>query len=139
MKKYKIGYTQGTYDLFHMGHLNLLRNAKNLCETLIVGVNKDALVQEYKNKVPVINELERCEIIKELRCVDGVILCDSLDKVKVWDELHFDAIFIGDDWKGNARWKQTEVDLAKVGADVVYLKHTDGISSSLIKDKANNR
>lgn len=139
MKKYKIGYTQGTYDLFHMGHLNLLRNAKSLCDRLIVGVNKDNLVFEYKNKVPVINELERCEIIKELRCVDDVILCETLDKTVTWNRLHFDAVFIGDDWKGNERWKQTEADLAKVGADVVYLKHTDGISSSMIKDKMNEK
>lgn len=139
MKKYKVGYTQGTYDLFHMGHLNLLRNAKSQCERLIVGVNKDSLVFEYKNKVPVINELERCEIIKELRCVDDVILCETLDKTVAWNRLHFDAVFIGDDWKGNPRWIQTEADLSKFGADVVYLKHTDGISSSMIKDKMNKK
>ena len=139
MKKYKVGYTQGTYDLFHMGHLNLLRNAKSQCDRLILGVNKDNLVFEYKNKVPVINELERCEIIKELRCVDDVVLCETLDKTEAWNRLHFDAVFIGDDWKGNPRWVQTEIDLAKVGADVVYLKHTDGISSSMIKDKMNEK
>lgn len=137
--KYKVGYTQGTFDMFHVGHLNLLRNAKNNCERLVVGVNSDALVYQYKNKIPVINELERVEILKELRCVDEVILCNSLTKMTVWNEIHFDAIFIGDDWKGNERWKQTEIDLGKVGADVVYLKHTQGISSSLLRPLENAR
>lgn len=135
MKKYKLGYTQGTYDMFHIGHLNLLRNAKMQCEKLIVGVNSDELVYNYKNKKPVINELDRAEIVKELRCVDNVIICNSLKKTEVWNAIHFDAIFIGDDWKGNDRWKQTEVDLAPLGAEVVYLKHTDGVSSTLLRSK----
>lgn len=133
MKKYRIGYTQGTYDMFHIGHLNLLRQAKALCETLIVGINSDELVQRYKNKTPVVNELDRMEIVKEMKCVDDVLLCNTLKKTEMWDKIHFDAIFIGSDWKGNERWKQTEVDLAPYGAVVVYLKHTDGISSSLLR------
>lgn len=135
MKKYKIGYTQGTYDMFHIGHLNLLRQAKDRCEKLIVGINSDALVQEYKNKTPVVNENDRMEIVSELRCVDNVVKCDTLKKTDAWEKLHFDAIFIGNDWKGNARWEQTEKDLAPLGADVVYLKHTDGISSTILRDK----
>lgn len=139
MKKYKIGYTQGTYDMFHIGHLNLLRNAKAMCDQLIVGVNSDNLVHEYKNKVPVINQTNRTEIVKELRSVDGTIICDTLDKVVMWQKVHFDAIFIGDDWKGNARWKKTEEDLAPLGADVVYLKHTDGVSSTLLRTTKDNK
>ena len=139
MKKYKIGYTQGTYDMFHIGHLNLLRQAKEQCERLIVGINSDKLVQEYKSKTPVVNEYDRMEIVKELRCVDGVLLCETLEKTTMWQKLHFDAIFIGNDWKGNARWQQTERDLAPLGADVVYLKHTDGISSSLLRTKENQK
>lgn len=138
-KKYQIGYTQGTYDMFHIGHLNLLRNARALCNKLIVGVNSDKLVQQYKNKVPVINENERAEIVKALRCVDDVIICDTLDKCVAWDNTHFEAIFIGDDWKGNPRWIQTEKDLAKYGAEVVYLKHTEGISSTLLRVVENNK
>lgn len=137
MEKYKIGYTQGTYDMFHIGHLNLLRQAKEKCERLIVGINSDALVQQYKNKTPVVNENDRMEIVRELRCVDEVVKCDTLEKTIVWEKLHFDVIFIGSDWKGNARWKQTEKDLAPLGADVVYLKHTEGISSTLLRDKEN--
>ena len=139
MKKYKIGYTQGTFDMFHIGHLNLLHQAKELCEELIVGVNTDLLVNDYKHKKPVVNECDRAAIIAELRCVDKVVLCDTLKKTDAWQLLHFDAIFIGSDWKGNARWKQTENDLAPLGADVVYLKHTDGISSTLLRDKENNK
>lgn len=132
---YKIGYTQGTFDMFHIGHLNLIRNAKEHCEKLIVGVNSDTLVQQYKNKTPIINEVDRSEIIKALRYVDGVIICDTLKKTEVWKQLHFNAIFIGDDWKGNARWKQTEEDLKPFGADVVYLQHTEGISSTFLRAK----
>lgn len=135
MKKYKIGYTQGTYDMFHIGHLNLIKNASNECEKLIVGINSDQLVWQYKQKRPVINENERAEIIKAIRYVDEVIICDTLKKTEMWNKVHFDAIFIGDDWKGNARWTQTEKDLAPLGAEVVYLQHTDGISSSLLRTK----
>lgn len=132
-KQYKLGYTQGTFDMFHIGHLNLLRNAKFLCDRLIVGVNSDDLVQQYKKKVPIINENERAEIVKALRCVDEVFICDTLDKTVAWENIHFNAIFIGDDWKGNPRWIQTEQNLAKYGADVIYLRHTEGISSTLLR------
>ena len=139
MKKYKIGYTQGTFDMFHIGHLNLLHQAKDLCEELIVGVNTDQLVNEYKHKVPVVKERDRAAIIGELRCVDKVLLCNTLDKIDAWQRLHFDAVFIGSDWKGNERWKQTESDLKPLGAEVVYLRHTDGVSSSLLREKENEK
>ena len=139
MKKYKLGYTQGTYDMFHIGHLNLLRNAKAHCEKLIVGINSDALVMQYKNKKPVIDENDRAAIVRELRCVDDVIVCETLKKTEIWKKAHFDAIFIGDDWKGNDRWIQTEKDLAPLGVDVVYLKHTDGISSTLLRTKESGK
>ena len=137
MKRYRIGFTQGTFDTFHIGHLNLIRNAKSQCETLIVGVNTDSLVRQYKNKTPIINDQERLQLVKELRCVDEVLLCDSLDKVEVCKQLKFDAIFIGDDWKGSERWMQTEIELQPLGAEVVYLKHTDGISSTMIREAMN--
>lgn len=139
MKKYKIGYTQGTFDMFHIGHLNLIRQAKEQCDVLIVGVNSDRLVNEYKNKVPVINESNRAEIVNALKYVDKVIICDSLDKCIVWKIVKFDAIFIGDDWKGNLRWIQTEKELSPLGAKVVYLKHTDGISSTILRPLEKNK
>jgi len=143
MKKYKVGYTQGTYDMFHIGHLNLLRQAKERCDRLIVGVNSDTLVEEYKNKTPVICSENRAEIIRNIKAVDDCVIVETLDKVAVWNLIHFDAIFIGDDWKGNERWKQTELDLTPYGAKVVYLKHTDGVSSTLLRilkeDKIENK
>lgn len=139
MKKYKIGYTQGTFDMFHIGHLNLLHQASALCDTLIVGVNSDQLVNEYKHKTPVVSEHDRAAIVGELRCVDKVVLCDTLSKTEAWQRLHFDAIFIGSDWKGNERWKQTECDLQPLGAEVVYLQHTDGVSSTLLREKENKK
>lgn len=135
MKKYKLGYTQGTYDMFHIGHLNLLRHAKEQCERLIVGVNADTLVLQYKNKIPVVNEKDRAEIIKELRCVDDVRICSTLSKMVAWNDFHFDAIFIGDDWRGSERWLQTEKEFVPLGVDVVYLKHTEGVSSTLLRTK----
>lgn len=130
-----IGYTQGTYDMFHIGHLNLLRNAKAQCDFLIVGVNSDELVSEYKNKKAIVPLNERMEIIRALRCVDEVVPCDSLNKVEAQRKLHFDKIFIGDDWKGNARWKKTEDEMRALGAEVIYLPHTKGTSSTLLREK----
>jgi len=134
MKKYKVGYTQGTYDMFHIGHLNLLNNAKKYCDRLIVGVNSDELVRAYKNKTPVINETERCEIVRNIKAVDNCEIVSTLDKEAALEKFGFDAIFIGDDWKGNPRWEQTERDLASRGVDVIYLPHTKGISSSALAD-----
>lgn len=134
-KPYHIGYTQGVYDMFHIGHLNLLMHAKEMCDILLVGVNADALVQEYKHKSPIIGEEERRRIVEAIRYVDGAFIVRSLDKVATHKEHPFDAIFIGSDWQGSPRWQQTERDLAPLGAHVVYLPHTDGISSSELRKK----
>jgi glycerol-3-phosphate cytidylyltransferase len=133
MKKYKVGYTQGVYDMFHIGHLNLLNHAKEYCDYLIVGINSDKLVEEYKKKHTVINEQERALIVSNIKAVDEVIIVDSLDKKTILKQKPFDAIFIGDDWKGSERWNATEKELAEFGVDVVYLKHTDGISSTILR------
>lgn len=133
MKKYKVGYTQGVYDMFHIGHLNLINHAKEYCDYLVVGINSDRLVEEYKHKHTVINETERALIVKNIKAVDDVIIADTLDKEETLSKIHFDAIFIGDDWKGSERWNATEEALAKHGVDVVYLKHTDGISSTILR------
>ena len=138
-KQYKIGYTQGVYDMFHIGHLNLINNAKKYCDYLIVGVNADKLVETYKHKTPVINQVERRTIVANIKAVDECIIATTLDKVEIWKQLHFDAIFIGDDWKGNSRWEQTRVDLAEVGADVVFLPHTEGVTSTMLRPQEENR
>ena len=138
MKKCKIGYTQGTYDLFHVGHLNLLENAKKNCDYLIVGINSDKLVTEYKNKKVTINEKDRARIVAALKVVDEVHVVDTLDKKEILKKYNFDVIFIGDDWKGNERWNQTETEMEKLGIKIEYLPHTDGISTTLINSKISN-
>lgn len=140
-KRYKIGYTQGTFDMFHIGHLNLINNAKKYCDYLVVGVNSDELVEAYKHKTPIINEDERREIVVNLKAVDEAVIVTTLDKVEAWKKFHFEAIFIGDDWKGNSRWEETETELKKYGAEVFFLPHTNGISSTILrleKDSAIN-
>lgn len=139
MKKYKIGYTQGCYDMFHIGHLNLLNNAKKQCEYLIVGVNSDQLVQNYKNKIPVISEKNRAEIVRNIKSVDECIVVDTLDKEEILKKIKFNAIFIGDDWKDNKRWNETKENLKKYNVDVVFLPHTEGISSTKLRIVKNDR
>lgn len=133
MKQYQLGYTQGVFDMFHIGHLNLLNHAKDCCERLIVGVNSDELVRSYKHKAPVIPEEERRLIVENIKAVDRAVIADTLDKVEMLQRYHFDAVFIGDDWKGNPRWIATEQALAQYGVDVVYLPHTKGVSSTMIR------
>lgn len=133
MKKYKIGYTQGVYDMFHIGHLNLLNKAKERCDYLIVGVNSDELVEEYKHKSPVIGQEDRRIIVENIKAVDKAVIVNTLDKLGAQKKYEFDAIFIGDDWKGDARWLKTEEDLRPYGVDVVYLPYTKGVSSTVLK------
>lgn len=139
MKKYKVGYTQGTFDLFHIGHLNLLNNAKRYCEYLIVGVNSDELVKSYKNKETNINEQERAAIVNSIKAVNKVYITTTLDKEKILNCINFDAIFIGNDWKGSNRWNDTEKVLSKYNVDVIYLPHTDGISTTELTKKIKNQ
>ena len=139
MKHYNIGYTQGVYDMFHIGHLNLLNHAKERCDFLIVGVNADDLVRSYKHKTPVISEKERQAIVSNIKAVDMCVIATTLDKVEAWKQFRFDAIFIGDDWRGNPRWEQTRLDLAEYGADVVFLPYTEGVSSTMLRPESDNR
>ncbi len=124
----KIGYTQGTFDMFHIGHLNLIRNAKKHCDYLIVGVNADDLVESYKNKRPIVPLEERAEIVRAIRYVDEVIVTTTLDKKQVWEKVHFNEIYIGDDWKGNARWEKTGKEMEELGAKLVFLPYTKDTS-----------
>lgn len=132
VKKYKIGYTTGVFDMFHIGHLNILRRAKEQCEVLIVGVSTDELTMEYKHKKPVIPYKERKAIVEAIRYVDQVVPQTSMDKVAAWNQLHFDAIFHGDDWKGTSMYNEIERKLQEVGCDLVFLPHTQGTSSTLL-------
>ena len=135
MKKYKIGYTTGVYDMFHIGHLNLLRRAKEQCDYLVVGVSTDELVQNYKNKTPIIPFNERIEIVSELKCVDKVVPQNDMDKISACIKYNADVIFVGDDWKGTDKWNKIEEELAKYGKDVVYFPYTKGTSSTILREK----
>ena len=130
-----IGYTQGTFDMFHIGHLNLLQSARNQCDFLAVGVNSDELVKAYKRKCAIVPLMERMEIVKALRCVDQVISCETLDKKVALAQIHFNRLFIGDDWKGNARWEATEREMKILGVEVVFLPYTQNTSSTLLREK----
>ena len=136
-KKYKIGYTTGVFDMFHMGHLNILRRAKEQCEYLIVGVTTDALCFQRKNKYPIIDEQDRMAIVEAIRYVDKVIAQTDMEKIRPVRELGADVVFVGSDWKGTEAWDRYEKEFAELGCTVVYLDHTDGISSSILRDKIN--
>lgn len=134
MKKV-IGFTAGAFDMFHVGHLNLLKNAKARCDYLIAGVNTDELIASYKNKQAIVPLEERMQIVKAIRYVDEVIPVDTLDKESIWKEKLFDIVFIGDDWKGSARWKETEQVMRKHNVEVVYLPYTIGTTSTLLRER----
>jgi glycerol-3-phosphate cytidylyltransferase len=138
-KKYKIGYTTGVFDMFHIGHLNILKRAKEQCDYLIVGVTTDALCFQRKKKYPIICEAERMAIVAELRCVDKVVPQENMDKLEAVKKFNADAAFVGSDWKGTEAWNQYEKDFSEVGCTVVYLEHTDGISSSILRDRLNKK
>lgn len=129
-----IGYTTGVYDMFHIGHLNILRRAKEQCDFLIVGVSTDELVQKEKNKTPVIPFEERVEIVKAIRYVDKVVPQVDKNKMEAWQELRFNKMFVGSDWKGTPQWNAFEKEFSEVGVEIVYLTHTDGISSTQLTD-----
>ncbi|MCP3029191.1 adenylyltransferase/cytidyltransferase family protein [Halobacillus sp. A5] len=135
MKPYKIGYTTGVFDLFHVGHLNILRKAKEQCDYLIVGVSTDELVQEYKNKQPVIPFEDRKDIVSGIRYVDQVIPQVNRDKIAAWEMLNFNVMFVGDDWKGDKLFLEVEEKFNRVGVDIVFFPYTKGVSSTLVKEK----
>lgn len=137
--KYKIGYTTGVFDMFHIGHLNLLRRAKEQCEYLIVGVSTDELVKSYKHKKPLIPFEQRIAIVEAIRYVDKVVPQTTMDKLKALEKLHFNVMFHGDEWKNSDLYNRYEKEFRKNGdAKIVYLEHTQGISSSILREKIKN-
>jgi glycerol-3-phosphate cytidylyltransferase len=133
--QYETGFTVGAFDLFHIGHLNLLKRAKEYCRYLIVGVNTDAFIQEYKKTVPVIPFEERKAIVESIRYVDLVVPQDTVKEAKlaVWKKHRYQILITGDDWKGSETWRYVESFTKPLGIDILYLPYTTGISSSLIK------
>tara|TARA_B100000767_G_C19715855_1_gene514927 strand:- start:738 stop:1157 length:420 start_codon:yes stop_codon:yes gene_type:complete len=133
MKKKVVGYTSGVYDLFHIGHLNLLKKAKEQCDYLIVSVSTNELVQEYKNRKPIINLKDRMAIVEAIKYVDKVVPQINRDKLEAFHTFKFDKIFVGSDWKGSDLWNNLENELNQFGSKVVYFEYTSGTSTTEVK------
>jgi len=132
-----IGYTTGVFDLFHVGHVNLLRNASSLCDRLIVGVTSDELVS-YKNKKSVIPYDERIEIVRACSYVDLAVPQLNMNKVEALERYKFNILFVGDDWFKNDKWKKYEDDLKQKGVNIIYFPYTKSTSSTLINETLKN-
>lgn len=128
-----VGYAGGAFDLFHIGHLNVLRHAREHCDHLVAGVATDEMLLATKGNRPVIPQAERLEIVASVGLVDEAVLEDTPDKLEIWHAVHFDVLFKGDDWRGTARGRRMERDLATVGARVVYFPYTMHTSSTLLR------
>ena len=127
-----IGYTSGVFDLFHIGHINLLKNAIGICDKLIVGVTSDELIQKYKNKISVIPYAERAEILRNIKGVDCVVPQENMNKFEAWKKLKFDVLIVGDDWYETEKWQDIEGELKSVGVQVFYFPYTKSTSSTKI-------
>jgi len=129
-----IGYTAGVFDLFHIGHLNILKRAKENCDFLIVAVSTDELVQQYKNKTPVICYEERKAIVEAIKYVDMVVPQENRDKLAALEKYGFQKMFVGDDWKGSQLFNSLEEKFKEKGAEIVYFPYTQGTSSTFLQE-----
>ena len=127
-----IGYTTGVFDLFHIGHLNILKKSKSMCDRLIVGVTTDELMMEYKKKAAVIPFKERVEIVQHIEYVDVAVMQESMNKLDAWERIKFNIMFVGDDWYKTEKWERIEKELSSVRVRVVYFPYTQTTSSTLI-------
>jgi glycerol-3-phosphate cytidylyltransferase len=134
----RIGYAPGAFDLFHIGHLNLLRRAKERCDYLIAGVVADDVLIRHKGVTPVIPLAERLEIVRNVRYVDAAMPAMTNDKVEIWKELQFNVLFKGNDWQGTEKGAKLERDFAALGVEVVYLPYTLSTSSSALRRALQN-
>jgi len=130
----RIGYTTGVFDLFHIGHLNILKRAKLECDYLIVGITTDELAMSVKGEKPFIPFEERMEIVEAIKFVDEVVPQVNYDKIEAWNNLKFDMMFVGDDWKGTEEWIRIENDFGKYEIEVIYFPYTLHTSSTILKD-----
>lgn len=133
-----IGYTTGVFDLFHVGHLNILKQAKKHCDYLIVGVTTDEEVKRVKKKIPIIPYDERAEIVEAIKYVDEVVPEDNTDKLIATEKIIFNRIFKGDDWKGTEKWNMYEKAFKEKGIEVVYFPYTKGTSSTHLRNVLDN-
>ena len=134
----RIGYAPGAFDLFHIGHLDLLRQAKQHCDFLMAGVVADEVLIQHKTVTPVIPLDERMEIVRNVRFVDMVHAATIDDKAEIWKELRFNVVFKGDDWRGTEKGKKLQNDLAVLGVEVVYFPYTQATSSSVLRRTLQN-
>ena len=130
---HRIGYAAGGFDLFHVGHLNLLRHAREQCDELIAGVVSDEMLREVKGVEPVIPTLERVEIVRSIRWVDRVHVETVPDKLDTWREVRFTHFFKGDDWRGTERGRRLALEFAQVGVEIVYFPYTAHTSSTALR------
>lgn len=128
-----VGYVPGAWDMFHIGHLNLLQRARRHCDVLVVGVITDEAMLESKGKSPIIPFQERCAIVRAMRGVDEVVADTSGDKRVAWDKVHFDVIFKGSDWQGTPKGDRLEADMASLGVEVHYFPYTEQTSSTELR------
>ncbi|MCW2526762.1 MAG: glycerol-3-phosphate cytidylyltransferase [Pseudonocardiales bacterium] len=135
----RIGYTTGVYDMFHVGHLNILRNARAQCDHLIVGVTTDEMSESRKGKRPVVPTAERMQIVESIRFVDQVVAQTSSDKMQAWRDNRFDVMFVGDDWKGTPTWDALEAEFAELGVEIVYFPYTTHTSSTMLRRALDDR
>ena len=136
IKKYNKGYTTGVFDLFHVGHLNILKKSKELCNHLVVGVTTDELVS-YKNTEAFVSFEERIQIVEAIKYVDEAFAQDNMNKMEAWEKIKFDVVFVGSDWKNTEKWNQIEKKFKRFGVDVVYFDYTITTSSTKIRQKIN--
>ena len=129
-----IGYTTGVFDMFHIGHLNILKNAKAHCDYLIVGVSTDEVVESYKHKKPIIPFEERIAIVEAIKYVDQVVPQTSMNKLDAWKELHFNVLFHGSDWKNSQMYNSIIEEFKQYNVEVVFLPHTEGVSSTQLAE-----
>lgn len=129
----RIGYAPGAYDLFHIGHVNLLRRAKEHCDYLIAGVASDEVLIKHKGVTPVIPLTERLEIVRNVRFVDAAYAAMTNDKLQIWQDIRFNVLFKGDDWRGTEKGDKLERDFGAVGVEIVYFPYTLSTSSSALR------
>ena len=133
MEDYIIGYTSGVFDMFHVGHLNILKEAKKKCDYLIVAVSPSELVFSYKKKWPIIPLKDRIEILNAIKYVDKVVIQKDRDKIKAFDKYKFDIMFVGDDWRGDKLFIEVEEYLNKQGSKLHFIPYTKKVSSSKLR------
>ena len=134
----RIGYAPGAYDLFHIGHLNLLRRAKEQCDYLIAGVASDEILIKHKGITPVVPLAERLEIVRNIGFVDAAHAAMTNDKVAIWKDLRFNVLFKGDDWQGTEKGSKLERDFATLGVEIAYFPYTLSTSSSALRKTLHN-